>query len=276
MNDLTEQPKDDFCDVDRSEEPERAIAYLDELGKNPQIIDLRRQMIDSLALCIGDRVLEVGAGTGHCARALAQQVGPSGCVIGVDRSGVMIQEAKRRTRPGLPVSFQIGEATRLGFPDATFDACLVERVLIHVADVEQALGELIRVAKCDVRIVACEGDTQSLVIDAQDHDATRIFKSCLAGVFHSPCIGSQLGRYFTQLGLQDVAVEACPITFTSYHAFRVAVGLDEVVAGAIEQGDLPPARWARWVACLEQADRTAHFFAAGTMFIVSGQKKNRP
>lgn len=56
---------------------------------------LRKRAAESLRLRRGDRVLEVGCGTGRNFRHLYDAVGPSGRIYGVDISGGMLQKASR-------------------------------------------------------------------------------------------------------------------------------------------------------------------------------------
>jgi ubiquinone/menaquinone biosynthesis C-methylase UbiE len=78
----------------------------------------------------GERVLDVGCGTGSLAIAAARVVGPGGSVVGVDPSVEMIGRARakaRRTR--LPVEFVATAGEALPFPDASFDVVLLSLVL---------------------------------------------------------------------------------------------------------------------------------------------------
>jgi ubiquinone/menaquinone biosynthesis C-methylase UbiE len=57
----------------------------------------RRRIVDALPLARGDTVLDVGCGTGLCVPMLAERVGPTGAVVGVDESAQMLELARRRT-----------------------------------------------------------------------------------------------------------------------------------------------------------------------------------
>jgi ubiquinone/menaquinone biosynthesis methyltransferases len=101
----------------------------------------------------GDRVLDIAAGTGTSSEPLAD-AGVD--VVPCDFSVGMLQEGKRR-RPDLP--FVAGDATRLPFADASFDAVTISFGLRNVVDVEAALREMHRVTRPGGRLVVCEFST---------------------------------------------------------------------------------------------------------------------
>src|SRR2546427_2901925 len=77
----------------------------------------RRRTVAVAGLGAGERALDVGAGTGDLARALAK-AGPSGRVVAVDLAPEML--ARARTRADVALSFVIGSAEAPPFPDALF------------------------------------------------------------------------------------------------------------------------------------------------------------
>lgn len=81
--------------------------------------------LDKLDAKDGERVLEIGFGTGYCIKALAQSVGESGKVYGIDISEGMYDVAQAKVREaGLPgrVELKLGDATKLPFEDGFFNA----------------------------------------------------------------------------------------------------------------------------------------------------------
>jgi ubiquinone/menaquinone biosynthesis C-methylase UbiE len=90
---------------------------------------LRAIFAEALKLRPGDRVLDVGCGTGHLAMVFAERVAPTGSVDGVE----MVARANRQARRHrAPVTFQIALAQQLPFPDVTFDAVACTLALHHV------------------------------------------------------------------------------------------------------------------------------------------------
>jgi ubiquinone/menaquinone biosynthesis C-methylase UbiE len=105
----------------------------------------------------GDRVLDVGCGTGYFAQRLARIVAPvgrggthsqQGSVTGVDASAGMLDQARRSARSAA-CEFVVGAAERLEFADGSFDIVTSSLMLHHLPPElrAQALGEMHRVLR---------------------------------------------------------------------------------------------------------------------------------
>ena len=110
----------------------------------------RRATRAALGLRPGERVLDVGAGTG----VSTEELNRSGAyAIGADLSVGMLQ-AGRRVRAEVPLL--AGDALRLPFADGVFDAVTISFALRNVVDTGAALREFARVTRPGGRLVVCE------------------------------------------------------------------------------------------------------------------------
>jgi demethylmenaquinone methyltransferase/2-methoxy-6-polyprenyl-1,4-benzoquinol methylase len=101
----------------------------------------------------GDRAIDVCCGSGDLALRLADAVGPSGEVVGLDFAAAQLKVAatKETEHPAgynlSPISWQQGDALALPHPDASFDGATIGYGLRNVSDIPRALAELRRVLK---------------------------------------------------------------------------------------------------------------------------------
>jgi demethylmenaquinone methyltransferase/2-methoxy-6-polyprenyl-1,4-benzoquinol methylase len=110
----------------------------------------RRATRAALALRPGERVLDVGAGTGVSTEELSRS---GAWAVGADLSTGMLRVGRRS---GRSVPLVAGDALKLPFPDAAFDAVTISFALRNVVDTEAALRELGRVTRPGGRLVVCE------------------------------------------------------------------------------------------------------------------------
>lgn len=95
----------------------------------------------------GSAVLDLGCGEGGALQTLARAAGLAGMAVGIDPSSALLERARSRTVLGTRLELVRAQAEALPFPDQWFGLCWCDRVLSHVAVVEHALSEMIRVLR---------------------------------------------------------------------------------------------------------------------------------
>ena len=111
-----------------------------------------------LAPMPGERVLEVGPGTGHYAIPMAGWLGPDGRLDVADIQRAMLDHTAEKARDhGIDTIVPVlADARTLPYEDATFDAVYLVTVLGEVPEPERAVAEFARVLKPGGRLVVGE------------------------------------------------------------------------------------------------------------------------
>jgi len=259
-----------FQTADQTTDAEFLFRFLDRVHANESVQSYHRLMLDLAPVVAGQRILEIGSGIGTVAMQLAEQVGPSGYVLGIDKNEMFIREAQRRgSSRNLPVEFQVGDANQLDLPDASFDAARAERTLMYLENPGQALDELVRVLKPGGEIVIFEFDYDVAVIDTSDRELKHRIARLLGDSVASAGIGRQAQRLFKERGLEGVA--AMPhLLRADLATFKIVFGA--ILSQAVQSGKLEAAEVAGWWAELEQAEQNDTFFVGLLGFVVYGRK----
>ena len=111
---------------------------------------LRQKTLDLAKIKPGDKVLEIGCGTGTLTIAAGSRVGTDGEAAGIDIAPEMISTAmKKAARKGAKVSFQAGSIASIPFPENRFDVVLCSFMIYHMPeDIRiKGLAEIHRVLK---------------------------------------------------------------------------------------------------------------------------------
>lgn len=106
----------------------------------------------------GERILEIGPGTGLFSLPVADRVAPDGRLEIFDVQQVMLDHTLRNAQTAgiTNISATLGDARRLPYPDAHFNGAYMMTVLGEIDDQDQALAELRRVLRHDGRLVIGE------------------------------------------------------------------------------------------------------------------------
>ena len=129
-----------------------------------RIGSFRNEVLDLVGLGPGERVLDIGCGTGGLALAAQRRVGASGVVHGIDPSEEMIDAARAKARrANLEVRFDVGVAQDLPLADASVDRVVATLMLHHLSH-EALVGTLREVR----RVLVPEGRFLGVDIDLSD------------------------------------------------------------------------------------------------------------
>jgi len=186
----------------------------------------RRALVDAVAPAAGERILDVATGTGMVAAELLARADCT--VVGLDQSAEMLAGARARfaaSSDGARVELVEGQAERLPFADATFDALTFTYLLRYVDDPPATMRELARVVRPGGRVASLEFGVPPRVLPRlawRFYTAVglpvlgRVFSRDWAAVgrFLGPSIAGYYARhplpaiagYWRDAGLQDVSV----------------------------------------------------------------------
>ncbi len=259
-----------FQNVTQTTDPDFYIRFLDDVDTNESAQDYRRRMLDLINAQEGDHILDVGCGVGHQVKRLAQLVGSTGRVEGVDMSETLIAVARRRSGElDLPIGYHVGKAYPLEYSDETFDICWSERVFMFLEDPQQALAEMIRVLRPGGRVAVQDLDLDAFIVDVPDQGLTRRIVHFLGDSMTNGWMGRQLPTLFKNAGLTDIAV--VPHLYILTYSFHNLV-FRGIVDKAQEAGVGSEAEATRWWNHLEKAADAGRFLSVVPGFIVFGRK----
>ncbi|MCP4104017.1 MAG: methyltransferase domain-containing protein [Desulfobacteraceae bacterium] len=112
-----------------------------------------QDIVQRAALRSGDRILDVGCGTGIVSRYAFKALGKAGHITGVDVNEAMIEKAREICPPNIvPIEWKQGNVEALPFSDAKFDVVLCQQGLQYFPDQPRALAEINRILTSGGRI----------------------------------------------------------------------------------------------------------------------------
>jgi ubiquinone/menaquinone biosynthesis C-methylase UbiE len=196
-------------------------------------------LIDRAGAKAGERIVDVGCGAGATTMALAQKVGPTGRVLGVDISAPMLARARQIAPAAMPVEFVLADATVYPFEPASFDLLASRFGVMFFSDPALSFANIRRAMRPSGRLAfACWRDPRD----------NPFFMAPLQAVYkHAPKL-PQLGpedpgpfsfasearvnRILSEAGFSGVAMEPHDLSLD----IAVGRGLEAAVESALEIG----------------------------------------
>jgi SAM-dependent methyltransferase len=179
-------------------------------------------LVERLRPRAGNRILDVGCGTGTAELRLSRLRLSQVALVGLDRLVERTAIAERAAGGhNMRASFAAADACQIPFPDGTFDSTFCVAVLQHIQDPGEALREFVRVTRPGGRILAVEPDNaarywySSAAQGMTAFTAARRYFDALAksrGEGLDPRVGPRLPTLFAEAGIEPLEVQLFPVS----------------------------------------------------------------
>jgi SAM-dependent methyltransferase len=244
---------------------ERLIARLESRAKDKVFARLFDKYAAQLTLSPLAQVLEVGCGTGAIVRLLAHRGDFSGKVFGVDQSLTFIEAARRFAQDenlSDRVDFRVGDAHRLDFSPATFDAVIAHTLISHVTEPITVLREMVRVVRPGGTVAIFDGDYASLTYAFPDHDIGHQMDVALVNAtFTNPLVMRDLPRLLPEVGLKMTAAWGDAVVEIGNGSYFKSFA-ETYAPSVIRAGLLPAETVEAWLIAQRHSMENGTFFAS--------------
>lgn len=178
--------------------------------QSARIAEPTRILLRAAGIAPGMRVLDLGTGIGDSAVILAELVGPTGSVVGVDNDPRMIEMARARCSGLANVSFVEGDATGAPVSDE-YDAVVSRLLVLHLADPTAVLRHHLDAVRPGGLMVTIDYDTRAAGAEPAVPLVSQLFglvETTLRSAGADPTIGSRLQAIHADCGLSDIGALA--------------------------------------------------------------------
>jgi ubiquinone/menaquinone biosynthesis C-methylase UbiE len=262
------------ADIERA----RALcARLESRARAEDEIAARAAYLELIGIAPGERILDVGCGSGVVTRDAARRVAPGGMVVGLDPSPALLTVAREiadQESVGGLIQWREGDARSLPFGDGEFDAALAVTSLAHIPGGEQAIPEMVRVVRPGGRVGIFERDTDSFIVAHPDRDTTRRIVTVFSDQQSTDgWLARRLPGLLRQMGLLDVRTRAFTPLETDASGFYAGAA-ERIAETAVKAEAITEQERQRWVDALHEEQAAGRFIAGLTQLFVWGTKSS--
>ncbi|MEM9358038.1 MAG: methyltransferase domain-containing protein [Pseudomonadota bacterium] len=251
------------------------LAVLQQRAAATSAYDERRQAC--LQFCKpedGERILEVGCGSGLFLNLLAEAVGSDGTIRGLDVSMDQLAVAHENCRPYRQIALQLGDILQLPYSDEEFDAVMSIQTLEFIEDLDCAVRELLRVLKPGGRFLNFATNWGTVFWNSNNKERTAAMIAAGSQQARYPNLPAVLPGRLRSTGLvRDVLQKPFTILNQTYSEAEFSYWNARLIAAFVTKQGLVPVDVAdQWIGDLQDvADQGAYHFCSTA--VLTGARK---
>jgi ubiquinone/menaquinone biosynthesis C-methylase UbiE len=182
-------------------------------------------LFDQIGVRSGAHVVEIGCGPHGCLELLSERVGPSGRVVGIERSPDAVELAKTLIveRPLSNVEVFCRDARATELPRSHFDLATARLVLVNIPQPQHVIAEAVALVKPGGWVALHEADWAAHICEPPSPAWSKIIELFVAysernGI--DPFIGRKVPQLLRDAGVQDVRVNPIVHVYPPGHERR--------------------------------------------------------
>lgn len=227
----------------------------------PDIVAQRSEVMSELAPCRGESVLDIGIGPGLLTFDLADAVGKTGSLLGIDTSEAMVEMTQQRCAEQSWARFEVADACSLPCHNDEIDCAVSTQVYEYVADIPKALEELLRVLRPGGRALILDTDYDSLVLRTESSELTARILSAWDEHFVHRGLPRELSGHLRRAGFAIDSRSVLPLLNADYHPDTFSYGLVRVMASfAAGRQGIGADETRAWIAELDNLGQLDEYF----------------